>query len=165
MVAKILSWGASYNILPCPIGDISGEGDDNPPQCSCRENPMDNGAWWATVHRIAVRHNWSAHLFKNFPQFVAETVVCCDLHNQRLEHSQWSRDLSGIPVLSLCPSECWNLISGSSAFSKSSLYTWKFSVHVLLKPSLQDFEHNLTSIWNEPNYGSLNSIWHWHHWD
>ena len=39
-----------------------------------------------------------------------------------------------------------NLISGSSAFSKYSLYIWKFSVHVLLKASLKDFEHNLASM-------------------
>ena len=40
------------------------------------------------------------------------------------------------------------LISVSSAFSKSSLYIWKFSVHILLKPSLKDFEHKLTSMQN-----------------
>ena len=39
-----------------------------------------------------------------------------------------------------------NLISGSSAFSKPSLYIWKFLVHVLLKPSLKDFEHKLVSM-------------------
>ena len=43
------------------------------------------------------------------------------------------------------------LISSSSAFSKSSLYIWKFSVHVLLKPSLKDFEHYLASMWNRCN--------------
>ena len=42
-----------------------------------------------------------------------------------------------------------NLISGSSAFPKSSLYNWKFLVHILLKSSLKDFEHNLASTWNE----------------
>ena len=42
------------------------------------------------------------------------------------------------------PKDVGNLISGSFAFSKSSLYIWKFSVHVLLKSSLKDFEHNLT---------------------
>ena len=42
-----------------------------------------------------------------------------------------------------------NLISGSSAFSKSSLYIWKFWVHMLLKPSLEDFEHDFMSMWNE----------------
>ena len=44
-----------------------------------------------------------------------------------------------------------NLISGSSAFSKSRLYIWKFSVHILLKPSLKDFEHYIASMWNEHN--------------
>ena len=43
------------------------------------------------------------------------------------------------------------LISGISAFSKSILYIWKFSVHILLKSSLKDFEHYLASIWNEHN--------------
>ena len=45
-----------------------------------------------------------------------------------------------------------NLISSSFAFSKSSLYIWNFSIQVLLKPSLKDFEHYLASIWNEHNY-------------
>ena len=49
------------------------------------------------------------------------------------------------------PTNVGNLISGSSDFSKPSLYIWKFSVHVLLKPSLKDSEHNLTSMWNERN--------------
>ena len=44
------------------------------------------------------------------------------------------------------PLDVGNLISGSSAFSKSSLNIWKFSVHLLLKPRLKDFEHNLASI-------------------
>ena len=44
-----------------------------------------------------------------------------------------------------------NLISGSSAFSKSRLYIWKFSVHLLLKPTLKDFEHYLARMWNEHN--------------
>ena len=53
------------------------------------------------------------------------------------------------------PTDVGNFISGSSAFSKSSLYIWKFSVHVLLKPSLKDFEHYLASMWREINCGSL----------
>ena len=44
-----------------------------------------------------------------------------------------------------------NLISGSFAFSKSSLYIWKFSVHILLKSTLKDFEHYFASMWNEYN--------------
>ena len=44
-----------------------------------------------------------------------------------------------------------NLMSGSSAFSKHSLYIWNFLVHILLKPRLKDFEHKLTSMQNEQN--------------
>ena len=44
------------------------------------------------------------------------------------------------------PTDVGNLISGSSAFSKSSLNTWKFSVHVLLKPSLENFEHHFACM-------------------
>ena len=47
------------------------------------------------------------------------------------------------------PMDVGNLISGSSAFSKPSLYIWKFSVHVLLKSSLEDFEHYLATMWKE----------------
>ena len=48
-------------------------------------------------------------------------------------------------MLLLDSTDVSNLIFGSSAFSKSSLYNWKFSVHVLLKPSLEDFEHYLAA--------------------
>ena len=66
------------------------------------------------------------------------------------------------------PTDVDNLISGSSASLKPSLYIWKFSIHVLLKLSLKDFEHNLNSIWDFPggsngkastyNAGDLGSI-------
>ena len=56
------------------------------------------------------------------------------------------QSFSGILLLFLDPTDVGNLISGSSAFSKSSLYIWKFLVHVLLKPSLKDFEHYLTRM-------------------
>ena len=49
------------------------------------------------------------------------------------------------------PADVSNLISGSSAFSKTSLNIWKFTVHVLLKPGLENFEHYFTSVWDEDN--------------
>ena len=49
------------------------------------------------------------------------------------------------------PVDIGNLISGSSAFSKSSLNIWKFMVHVLLKPGLENIEHYFTSVWDECN--------------
>ena len=86
-----------------------------------------------------------SHLFKNIPQFVV-------IHTVK-SFSVVSEAEVGILGAFLCffydPADVGNLISGSSAFSKSSLYIWKFSVHVLLKPSLKDFEHNLASMWNE----------------
>jgi len=85
---------------------------------------------------------WYSHLFQNFPQFVViHTVKGFNIVNKAevdvsLEFSSFLYD----------PTDVGNLISGSSAFSKSSLYNWKFSVHVLLKPSLKDFEYYLASI-------------------
>ena len=49
------------------------------------------------------------------------------------------------------PEDVGNLISGSSAFSKTSLNIWKFSVHVLLKSHLENFEHYFVSVWEECN--------------
>ena len=60
-----------------------------------------------------------------------------------------------------------NLISGSSAFSKSSVYIWKFSVHILLKPGLKDFEHYLANMQNERNcmvvwtFFGIAFLWDW----
>ena len=64
------------------------------------------------------------------------------------------------------PTDVSNLISGSSAFSRSSLYIWKFLVHVL-KPSLKDFEHYLASLWNEHSctvvwtFFGIALLWKW----
>ena len=85
---------------------------------------------------------WYSHLFQNFPQFIViHTVKDFGIVNKTeidvfLELSCFFYD----------PADVGNLISGSSAFSKSSLYIWKFLAHVLLKPSLKDFEHDLTSV-------------------
>ena len=65
------------------------------------------------------------------------------------------------------PTDVGNLISGSSAFSKSSLNIWKFSVHVLLKPRLENFEHYFASIWDECNctvvwtFFGVAFLWDW----
>ena len=90
---------------------------------------------------------WYSRLFQNFPQFlVIHTVKSFSIVNKAeidvfLELSCFFND----------PADVGNLISGSSAFSKSSLNIWKFSVHMLLKPGLENFEHYFTSMWGEYN--------------
>ena len=80
---------------------------------------------------------WYSHLFKNFPQFVVIyiakgfSIVSKAEVDVFLELSCFFDD----------PTDVGHLISGSSAFSKPSLYIWKFTVHVLLKPGLENFEH------------------------
>ena len=84
---------------------------------------------------------WYSHLLKNFPQFVViHTVKGFGIVNEAeidvfLELSCFFDD----------PVDVGNLISGSSALSKTSLNIWKFSVHVLLKSILKDFEHYFAS--------------------
>ena len=60
--------------------------------------------------------------------------------------SETEVDVNGILFLFYDPVDVDNLISGYSAFSKSSLYIWKFSVQILLKPRLKDFEHYFASM-------------------
>ena len=75
---------------------------------------------------------WYSHLFKNFPQFVViHTVKGFGIVNE----AEVDVFLE-FPCFLYDPTKVGNMISGSSAFSKSSLYIWKFSVHVLLKSSL-----------------------------
>ena len=80
---------------------------------------------------------WYSHFLRNFPQFVViHTVKCVSIVSKAevdvfLELSCFFDD----------PGDIGNLISGSSAFSKTSLNNWKFTVHVLLKFGLENFEH------------------------
>ena len=83
---------------------------------------------------------WDSHLLKNFPQFIViHTVKVFGIVNKVdvfLELYCFFDDSTDVV----------NLISGSSAFSKSSLNIWKFTVHILLKPGLENFEHYFTSM-------------------
>ena len=88
---------------------------------------------------------WYFYLFKNFPQFVV-------IHTVKGFSVVSETELDFFLEFScfFCAStDVGNLISASSAFSISNLYICKFSVYVLLKPGLEDFEHYLTSMWNE----------------
>ena len=106
---------------------------------------------------------WYSHLLKNFSQFVViYTVKGFGIVNKAeldvfMELSCFFYD----------PADVGNLISGSSAFSKTSLNIWKFNVHLLLKPGLENFEHYFTSVWDECNFGvvwkiiGIAFLWDW----
>ena len=96
---------------------------------------------------------WYSHLFQNFPQFIViHTVKGFGIVNKAeidvfLELSCFFYD----------PADVGNLMSGSSAFSETSLNIRKFMVHVLLKPGLENFEHYFTSMWDECNCAPLST--------
>ena len=106
---------------------------------------------------------WYSLLFKNFPQFIViHTVKDFSVVNEEevalfLECSCFFYD----------PMNVGNLIFGSSTFSKSSLTIWKFSVHILLKPSLENFEHYFAWMWDECNcavfwaFFGIAFLWDW----
>ena len=106
---------------------------------------------------------WYSHLLKNFPQFVViHTVKSFGIVNKAevdvfLKLSCFINDPTGVG----------NLMSCSSAFSKSSLNIWKFTVHVLLKPGLENFEHYFASMWDECNcavvwaFFGIAFLWDW----
>ena len=85
---------------------------------------------------------WYSHFFQSFPQFVViHTVKGFGIVNKAevdvfMEHSCFITDATDVG----------KLISGFSAFSKSSLNIWKFIVHLLLKPGLENFEHHFASM-------------------
>ena len=106
---------------------------------------------------------WYSHLFQNFPQFVViHTVKGFGIVNKAevdvfLAFSCFFND----------PVDVGNLISGTSAFSKSSLNIRKFMIHVLLKPGLENFEHYFASMWDECNcavlwaFFGIAFLWDW----
>ena len=95
---------------------------------------------------------WYPHLFKNFPEFVlVHTVKDFGIVN-KAEVDVFLK----FPCFFYDPKDVCNLISGSSVFSKSSLNIWKFSVHILLKPGLENFEHYFASLWDD---GHCEVVW------
>ena len=106
---------------------------------------------------------WYSHLFQNFPQFIViHTVKGFGMVNKAevddfLELSCFLYDSAYVG----------KLISCSSVFSKYSLNIWKFTVHILLKPGLENFEHYFTSVWDECNsvvvwtFFGVAFLWDW----
>ena len=106
---------------------------------------------------------WYPYLFNNLSQFVVIHTVKGFSVVRDAEIDVFLE----LPCLLHDPTNAGNLVCGSSASSKPSLYVWNFFVHVLLKPSLRNFEHNLPSMWNECNYMVVSTsfgialLWDW----
>ena len=85
---------------------------------------------------------WYSHLFRDFPQF----IVIHTVKGFGIVNTAEKDVLLEFPSFFDDPADVGNLISASSAFPKTSLNIWKFMVHVLLKPGLENFEHYFTSM-------------------
>ena len=85
---------------------------------------------------------WYSHLFQNFPQFIVIHIV----KGFVIVNKEEIDVVLELSCLFNDPADVGNLISGSSAFSKTSLNIREFTVHVLVKPGLENFEHDFTSV-------------------
>ena len=134
-------WNQSF--VPCPVLTV---------------------ASWPAYRFLKRQVRWSdSHLFQNFPHFIViHTDKAFSIVNKAeidvfLELSCFFHD----------PADAGNLISGPSAFSKTSLNIREFTVHVLLKPGLENFEHYFTNVWDECNcavvwaFFGIAFLWDW----
>ena len=129
----------------------------------CCSMSSSNCCFLTCISQEAGQVVWYSQLLKNFPQFIVIHIVKgFGIVNKEeidvfLELSCFFHD----------PADAGNLISGSSAFSKSSLNIQKFTVHVLLKPGLENFEHYFDSVWDECNcvvvwaFFGISFLWDW----
>ena len=119
---------------------------------------------WIQISQEAGQVVWYSHLFQNFPQFIV-------IHRVKGFGIVNKAEVDVFLKLSCFfddPTDVGNLISDSSAFSKSSLNIWKFMVHILLKPGLENFEHYFTNVvWDECNcavvweFFGITFLWDW----
>ena len=105
-------------------------------------------AAWPAYTFLGRQVRWSGiSISKNFPRF----FVICTVKGFGIVNEAEVDVFLEFPFFLYDPPNVGNLISGSSAFSKPSLYIWKFSFHILLKPGLENFEHYFASTWDECN--------------
>ena len=101
-----------------------------------------------------------------FPSLSEFSTVYCYPHNQIFGLIR-NQCFSGTLLLFWWSNRCWQFDLSSSAFSKTSLNIWKFMVHLLLKPGLENFEHYFASVWDEYNcavvctFFGIVFLWDW----
>ena len=133
-------WGTSLHFSLSCIG----EGNGNPLQCSCLENPRDGETWWAAVYGVPQSQTWLKwlssiviHIVKGFGivnKAEIDVFFCKSLVFSMIQQMLAIWSLVPLPFLE----PAWTSVR-------------KFMVHVLLKPGLENFEHYFTSMWDECN--------------
>ena len=118
---------------------------------------------WIQVSQEVCPVVWYSHFFQNFPQFIV-------IHRVKGFGIVNKAEIDVFLELSCFldnPADVGNLISGSFAFSETRLNIWKFTVHIILKPGLENFEHYFTSVWDECNcavvwaFFGIAFLWNW----
>ena len=138
-MCSFLIWNQS--VVPCPV--------------------LTAASWPASQE--AGKAVWYSHLLKNFAQFVVIHIV----NGFGIVNKAEVDVFFELSCFFDDPADVGNLISGSSAFSKSSLHIWKFMVHILAKPGLEDFEYYFASVWDEYNCTAVQTffgiafLWDW----
>ena len=159
------------------------EQNSEPVTCTQWSRSTDTWLWWRKIQR-SVQFSCSVVSDSLQPRGLQHTKLpcsslipgaysnSCPLHrwcHPTISSQPWCPLLllpSIFPSIRVSSSVA-NLISGSSAFSKSSLNIWKFTVHVLLKPGLENFEHYFTSLWDDCNcavvwaFFGIAFLWDW----
>ena len=150
---------------------LNKQGDNKQPWCtlfpiwnqSVVSCPVLTVVSWPSYRFFAGQVVWYSHLFKNFPQF----VVIHTVKGFRIVNKAWVDIFLELSCFFDDPMDVDDLISGSSVFYKSSLNIWKFMVHVLLKPGLENFEHYSASVRDECNgavvwtFFGIAFLWGW----
>ena len=151
-ISKISRW--QYTTLTYSIPNLE------PVPCSM----SGSNYWFLTCIQISQEAGkvvWYSHFLKNYPQFVViYTVKGFGIINKADVFLELSCVFSD-------STDVGNLVSGSSAFFKSSLNIWKLMVHILFKPGLENFEHYFPSVWDEYNcavvwtFCGIALLWDW----
>ena len=146
-------------VVPCPVLTVA--------SCPAYRFLKRQVRWSGIPISFRIFHSllWSTQSSLVFPSLSEFSTVYCDPHSQVNK-----AEIDGFLELSCFfddPVDVGNLISGYSAFSKTSLNIWKFTVHVLLKPGLENFEHYFGSVWDECNcmvvwaFFGIAFLWNW----
>ena len=143
-------------LMICSAYQLNKQGDSRQPCCTpflILNQPVvkqGSNCYFLTCIQVSQETHkmfWYSHLSKSFPQVVMIHMVKAFSIVSETEIDVFLKS----PCFLYNPVSVGNLISSSSSFSKPSLDSWKFLVHIMLKPSMHDFKHDLTSIGDECN--------------